>query len=287
MIFFHWLITIFFLSIVGITVLFANFLQMLSLLILPFHPHAFRKINRFIADSWFGILRWTIEVPLRIKVLTTGDTLPWQENAFVIANHQAMADIPILGCVAHPSGRKGDFKWFVKDPIKWVPGVGWGLLFLDCLFVKRNWTADKNKVIEIFKKIRTNNIPFWVISFLEGTRSTPQKILKSQAFAKKQNLPPLRHVLLPRTKGFEATLDGLGDKIQAIYDITIAYEGSAPSLLKFFFYPTKIYVHKRRYTTWPQENSARAAWALERFQEKDKLLDFFKNRGRFPNAGES
>lgn len=34
-----------------------------------------------------------------------------------------------------------------------------------------------------------------------------------------------QHVLYPRVKGFSAVLDGLGDMLTALYDVTIAYEG--------------------------------------------------------------
>lgn len=44
----------------------------------------------------------------------------------------------------------GDMKWMVKDIIKYVPGVGWGMLFLDCIFVKRDWTTDKESIRKTF-----------------------------------------------------------------------------------------------------------------------------------------
>jgi 1-acyl-sn-glycerol-3-phosphate acyltransferase len=264
--------------------LLANALQMLSLAFLPLSPALFRYLNRRISGGWFGLLRISFETLLRVEVRQTGTPLPWRENAFLIANHQAMADIPILVALAARSGRMGDLKWFVKDPLKWVPGIGWGMRFLDCLFVKRNWTADREMVERVFARIREKRIPFWIVSFLEGTRATPAKLARSQAFARKQGLPHLEYVMVPRTKGFEATLQGLHGANRAIYDATIAYEEAAPSLTRLFFGPVKrVHVHTRRYTEWPVTAEERARWITERFVEKDKLLAHFHAQGSFPD----
>jgi 1-acyl-sn-glycerol-3-phosphate acyltransferase len=216
--------------------------------------------------------------PVGVQVIRSGESLPKKENIFLISNHQAMADIPALLSVACECERQRDLKWFVKDPIKWVPGIGWGMLFMDCLFVKRNWMADKEKVTKTFSRLKRNKSPFWVISFAEGTRITPKKKKRSQEFAKKMNLPILENVMLPRTKGFEATLEGL-DTIEAIYDITIGYENSPPHLLELFFTPIeRMHVNVQRYpmSAIPSSNEGRSAWVIERFVEKDKKLANFK-----------
>ena len=43
-------------------------------------------------------------------------------------------------------------------------------------------------------------------------------------FAKAKGLPEPKHVLIPRTKGFVATVQGLRDDLlDAVYDVTIWY----------------------------------------------------------------
>jgi 1-acyl-sn-glycerol-3-phosphate acyltransferase len=230
-------------------------------------------------------LIYTLRYWLRVEIVQTGDPLPRKEDAFVIANHQSMSDIPVVLEIAWRARRVQDTKWFVKDPLKWVPGVGWGLLFLDCLFVKRNWTADRDKVTQTFARLRRNRYPFWVVSFLEGTRATPAKIARSQQYARKAGLPMLSRVLLPRTKGFEATLVGLEGLYRAVYDLTIGYEGSATSLPALFFTRVdRIHVHARRFPadSLPPDAKGRADWAVARFVEKDALLERFHKEGRFP-----
>jgi hypothetical protein len=138
-------------------------------------------------------------------------------------------------------------------------------------------------VLQTFQRIRSHETPFWVVSFLEGTRATAKKVERSQAFGRKQGLPHLTRVMLPRTKGFEATLEGLGQLNRAIYIATIAYEGKPPSLPQLFFGPVKrVHVHLRRYTSWPQEASAQSEWIIERYKEKDELLNRFYETGSFP-----
>jgi 1-acyl-sn-glycerol-3-phosphate acyltransferase len=274
------LLATFFFPLVAATLLLSNLLQTCTLVVAPVFPRLFRAANRRISSAWFFLLSWSIEVPLGVEIVLSGDAIPWRENAVVMANHQAMSDIPVLVAVAHRAGRKGDLKWFVKKQLKWVPGIGWGLQFLDCLFVRRNWTADKTSVLATFEKIRKHRSPFWVVSFLEGTRLTAAKLARSQAYGQKQGLPVLRHVMLPRTKGFQATLEGLGHQTQAVYDLTIVYEGAVPSLLGLFFGPLeRVHVHARRYTQWPRENVDQ--WVVERFREKDELLERFRRTGSF------
>lgn len=43
-------------------------------------------------------------------------------------------------------------------------------------------------------------------------------------------LPELDHCLYPRVKGFEATIRGAGGLLDAVYDVTLAYNGVAPTV---------------------------------------------------------
>jgi 1-acyl-sn-glycerol-3-phosphate acyltransferase len=261
-----------------------NLVQMLSLVAWPFSGKLFRAINRGVCATFFNGLNILMEKFAGVEVAITGDPLPYRENAFVIANHQAMADIPSIIALARRSGRAGDLKWFVKDPIKYVPGIGWGMLFLDCIYVKRNWMADKSRVLKTFESLRTHRTPFWLVSFLEGTRITPEKRARSQAFGERQKLPRLEHVMLPRTKGFEATMEGLGSHKQAVYDLTIGYEGRPPGLSALLLGGVRrIHVHARRYPVaeLPKENKERADWALARWVEKEERMARFYRDGHF------
>ncbi len=281
------LLCLLFLPLLFLSLLGLNLVQILSLFVFPFSVPVFRAVNRRAAAFWFSSLAFLLEKILRLEIIVTGDILPERENAFVIANHQSMADIPALVVLASRCRRTGDLKWFAKDIIKWVPGVGWGLLFLDCLFVKRNWNADKDKIIATFERLRANRSPFWILSFVEGTRLTLAKLKRSQDYAQSAGFPILQNVMHPRSKGFSATLEGLGPMADAIYDITIAYSGfpvgRVPGLKGLFFGPIQnIHVDARRFpiAELPQGSAERAQWLLERFIEKDRRLAKFQQTKR-------
>ena len=129
-------ITTFFLS---TTLLLTNAMQMASLVVLPFSPRLFRLINRNCAGNWWNLGRWWTEGFYGIRPEFRGDAIPPKENAIVVCNHQCMTDIVALWSLAWRKGRLGDMKFAVKEVLKYVPGIGWGMLFLDCLFLKRNW----------------------------------------------------------------------------------------------------------------------------------------------------
>ncbi len=267
--------------------LFMNVLQMLSLLLLPFSGTAFRFVNRQCARSWFNFLAFTLERIAGVRFEISGDPLPERENAFVISNHQSGCDIPALIVLASHYGRTGDLKWFVKDPIKWVPGVGWGMLFLDCIFVKRNWTADKDKILATFERLRKNKVPFWILSFVEGTRLTPAKLQRSQDYCRTAGLPVLSHLMTPRTRGFEATLEGLGSLTDAVYDITLAFEGypvgKVPGLRALFYGSMdKVHIHVKRIPAaqLPASREEKIRWVNDCFLEKDQRLARFRETGR-------
>lgn len=266
------------------TLLVCNGLQVLSLVVRPFSARGFRRVNRWIANTWWGACVLWARKCNGTRVVVTGDDLPDRENAIVVSNHQEMSDIPVLMDLALSKRRLGDMKWFVKNPVKYVPGVGWGMLFLDCLFVKRNWTRDRSSILATFDRLRRHATPHWVISFVEGTRARPTKLEASRAFALSRGMQPTRHVLIPRTKGFVATTEGLRGHAQAVYDMTIGYVDGVPSLWQWVQGRVRtVHVHVRRFAAedLPVDGEALSEWLLERFRVKDELLERFCRDGAF------
>lgn len=262
-----------------------NPIQMASVLLRPLSLPAFRAVNRWCARTIWGL--WVVmgERMNGIDVRVTGDRIPAQENGLVLANHQGMADVLALLCFAFRGGRLGDLKFFVKEPLKYVPGPGWGMQFLDCVFVKRDWAQDRDEIHRLFEKYKREQIPLYLVSFLEGTRRTPKKLLKSQEFARSRGLPIPEHTLVPRTRGFVATMNGLREHLDAVYDLTIAYPAFTPTLVDCFgARVAQLQLHVRRYSidALPKDDDALTAWVLARFQEKDALLAGREKEGTFP-----
>ncbi|XP_023319306.1 1-acyl-sn-glycerol-3-phosphate acyltransferase delta-like [Trichogramma pretiosum] len=65
-----------------------------------------------------------------------------------------------------------------------------------------------------------------LLLYAEGTRFTPEKVEASKKFAKEKGLPVLKHHLTPRTRGFTASIPHLRGKVDAIYDIQLAFKPS-------------------------------------------------------------
>ena len=264
-----------------------NLLQTSSLLLLPFSRRAFRALNRWCANTWWGWCVGTAKLLYGTRIDVSGDELPMREHVILLSNHQQMSDITFLFFLGRSKDRLGDLKWFVKDIIKYVPGVGWGMLFLDCIFVKRNWTADRTSIEQTFSRINQGHVPLWLMNFPEGTRISPRKLERSNDFASKKGLAPLKHLLIPRTRGFTASVEGLRGHLHAVYDVTIGYAEGVPSLWQYIKGYAKVaHMHVRRFTIeeLPEAEDALAHWLQERWQEKDRLLEHFYTHGEFPAA---
>lgn len=252
-----------------------NVVQMSSFVFWPFSKKLFRSVNCACARFWWGLCVVFQEKLYRIKLVFTGDDVPERENAFVISNHQAMTDILILFSLAVRKGRLGNLKFFVKDVLKYVPGLGWGMLFLDCLFLKRNWEQDQARIQETFGKFERENIPLWLISYVEGTRIRKKKWEKSQAYAKEKGLPVLENLLLPRTKGFVAVVKNLRGHLDAVYDLTITYPQGVPRLWQVVQgFVAEFHLHVRRFeiATLPTTDKELSNWLMDRYVEKDHFL---------------
>ena len=262
-----------------------NVSQTFSLVLVPFSRRAFRRFNRWCAGTWWG---WCVIASERFhgtRLEVTGEDLPADENVLVISNHQQMPDIVSLMALARSKDRLGDLKFFVKQAIKWFPGVGWGMQFLNCPFLRRDWTRDRETVQRTFATLVRERIPMWLVSFAEGTRSTPEKILESSRWAAERGVAATRHVLIPRTKGFVATVEGLGDHLHAVYDVTIGYVDGVPTIGQLILGSVeRVHLHVRRFPVadLPREAEELGQWLIDRFREKDNLLEQFYATGAFP-----
>jgi len=266
-----------------------NAMQTASLVLVPFSRRAFRRFNRWCASAWWGACVVLAERLNRTRIVVSGETVPPRENVLVIANHQQMTDITTIMAFARSKRRLGDLKFFVKHQLKWFPGIGWGMQFLNCPFVRRDWTADRQRIRRTFDTLVSERIPMWMVSFVEGTRVTPEKLAESREWARERGLDLYEHVLIPRSKGFAASVKGLGDHVTAVYDLTIGYVDGVPSLWQYIGGAVRrVHLHVRRFSLSevPLTDDEIRQWLLDRFAEKDRLLDHFYATGAFPTEAE-
>ncbi|MEE6476640.1 hypothetical protein FKM82_011154 [Ascaphus truei] len=166
------------------------------------------------------------------------------------------------------------------------------------------YTVYQSMVLFFFQHY--TGVQMYLVVFPEGTRYNPEipkVITDSQAFSMKEGLPVLKHVLTPRVKATHVAIDAMQDYLDAVYDITVAYEGTtdqagqrkeAPSMTEFLCKECPrihIFVERVDLRDIPKEQIFMRRWLHERFENKDKLLTEFyeaadpERRNMFPGNG--
>jgi len=254
---------------------------------------SYRRFSNVLADILWGLMIRHVEFFGGWNHVYSGDVIPRDENVFVISNHKTWLDWLTLMSFAARKNRLGAFKMFAKQSIALVPGIGWGMWLMNMVFLSRDWNSDSKRIMKTFESLRNSKVPFWIGSHLEGTRFSEKKHTESQEFAKAQGRRCLQHCLLPRTKGFLATVEGLRPSLGAIYDVTLVYDHQRmrpPSFSSLLFsrwvgQPVDVHLHVRRFpiTTIPAEPKLLEEWVFKVWEEKDELLDHFFKHDAFPS----
>lgn len=186
-----------------------------------------------IAGLWISINNWNIQVTNSIRWDVAGlDSLEKNQWYMVVANHQSWVDILVLQKIFH---RKIPFlKFFLKKELIWVPFLGLAWWALDFPFMKR-YSSEflkknphlKGKDLEITRKAceKFKHIPVSVMNFAEGTRFTPEKHHRQQS--------PYRYLLKPKAGGIAFVMAAMGDQMNRILNVTIAYPNGAKSFWDF------------------------------------------------------
>ena len=220
----------------------------------------------------------------RMDIVFSGDKTLAASKAILIANHQSMVDIPALLCLGLAKKTLGGFKWCVKDAMRYVPGVGWGMVLLRMPFLSRNWNRDRKRMQRVFSALLEDKMPYWLLLFVEGTRFSPKKLKRSQNYSRESRRPILRHLLGPRVKGFVASFQTLEPSIDAVYDVTIGFSRKQPNLVDLFYGRVRaIHLHVRRFSpsALPLEEQSLSDWIWNVYREKDELLEYFYRHGHF------
>jgi 1-acyl-sn-glycerol-3-phosphate acyltransferase len=203
--------------------------------LLPFKPVrlAVDPVLLFIAESWIACnsawMGLTQRTAWDVQGIEGLDPHSWY---LVNSNHQSWVDILVL---QHLLNRRIPLlKFFIKQQLIWVPVMGLAWWALDFPFMRRHSEEflkkrpemrglDQETTRKACEKFAL--IPTSVMNFLEGTRFTPAKHAKQQS--------PYRYLLKPKAGGMALALNAMGDKFQAILDVTIVYPDGAPTFDHF------------------------------------------------------
>nr|XP_013808681.1 PREDICTED: 1-acyl-sn-glycerol-3-phosphate acyltransferase epsilon [Apteryx mantelli mantelli] len=239
-------------------------------------------------------------------VIIYGDLPKNKENVIYLSNHQCTVDWIIADMLAIRQNALGHVRYVLKDGLKWLPLYGWYFSQHGGVYVKRSAKFNEKEMREKLRAQVKTETPMYLVIFPEGTRYNPEipkVIADSQSFAEKEGLSVLKHVLTPRVKATHVAIDTMKDYLDAVYDVTVAYEGTvdhkgqrklAPSMTEFLCKEcprVHIFIDRIELKDIPEEQMYMRRWLHERFEIKDKLLiEFYdakdsKRRNKFPGKG--
>jgi 1-acyl-sn-glycerol-3-phosphate acyltransferase len=192
-------------------------------------PRSRARTRVILMLAWLGT-RWAagndrifdLTLPTRWTISGIGDEVNPGGHYLIISNHVSWVDIFALFRAFH--GRAAFIRFFLKSQLFWAPIVGQACWALEFPFMRR-YTPEylerhpekRGADLATTRKAcqRYRNFPVAILNFLEGTRFTHAKRDEQQS--------PYRHLLRPRIGGISFVLAALGDQLDAIYDVTLAY----------------------------------------------------------------
>ncbi len=209
----------------------------LSLLkrLLPFKPalRLLSRVNDGLAQNWVGCNKLFSDALLPTRFDVRGvEQLDVKAQYLICSNHQTWNDIHVLQKTFY--GKAPFFKFFLKQQLIWVPVLGLAWWGLDFPFMRRYTQAEiaknpalRGKDVETTRKTceKYAGMPVAIFNFLEGTRFTQAK--------HDQQGSPYQHLLKPKAGGFIFTLAAMGERLNALLDVTIVYPEGAKTFGQF------------------------------------------------------
>ncbi|MCJ1249316.1 hypothetical protein MMC30_006539 [Trapelia coarctata] len=260
----------------------------------------------------FGLLTMTVTqcwAPTVVRVSgdksVRGQLLPlvgggllcdFPERMVMMANHQIYTDWLYLWWIAYTNGMHGRIYIVLKESLRRIPVIGWGMQLSQFIFLKRKWENDKPHLAAHLQKLNKPTDPMWLVLFPEGTNLASCTRQKSAEWAAKQGINDMRNLLLPRYTGLQFCLQQLHKSVDYVYDCTIAYEGVSRgqyaqdifTIQSAYFQskpPKSVNMYWRRFAVSSiplNDPKAFELWLRARWMEKDALIDMYLRTGRFP-----
>ncbi len=184
---------------------------------------------------WTGHNRWMIKT-----LGVTRPTITWHQQAemsldnwyMVVCNHQSWTDILLLQSYLY--GVIPPLKFFTKEQLIWIPGVGLAMYVLGFPYVKRVTKAQIKANPKLRNADRENtaaacegfkNHPTSILNFVEGTRRTEEK--------QNRQGREFQYLLRPKIGGMDYVLEGMDGYLHKLLDVTIVYPDGVPSFWAF------------------------------------------------------
>lgn len=251
------------------------------------------ETNINITNSWLSVNNWLIDhvLPETQWDITVDENLDlnMQGRYLMTCNHQSWVDTTVnqyFGLTRMPLTR-----FFTKWELIFIPFVGQAFKILGFPMMKRHTkeqiaknpelkTRDMEEARKACEQLLSQ--PFTLLNYLEGTRFTPEKHAQQQS--------PFTNLLKPKAGGLALALSILGDKIDALVDMTIVYPDGAPGYGEFWLGEVpRIAVNMRKieipewvlggnYEDDAEYRERFQSWVDDLWTEKDQLISTIKQK---------
>lgn len=218
------------------------------------------------------------------------------DRAIVIGNHQLYNDWMHIWWAAYTSRVHGGIFIILKDSLKHIPILGWGMQFFKFIFLTRKWSTDQEILTQGVGSLATTwkDFPAWLVIFPEGTTLSKNGVKKTKDYAEKAGKSVIpKNTLLPRSRGLRFCIEQLQGTVEYLYDATIYYSGIPKgeygeeyyTLKRVYLeglYPKDVSIYWRRFKIADipyQDEEAFDKWLEARWFEKDELLSKLQTQG--------
>src|SRR5277367_2640315 len=114
---------------------------------IAFTKQSFGLLTTTMTQFWAPtVMRISGDRSMRGQLMKTVDgnlLCNFPHRLVLIANHQIYTDWLYLWWIAYTNGIHGRLYIVLKESLKRIPVLGWGMQFSQFIFMKRNWEGDK------------------------------------------------------------------------------------------------------------------------------------------------
>jgi 1-acyl-sn-glycerol-3-phosphate acyltransferase len=186
------------------------------------------------AEQWVGVNDriFDLMLPTRWDISGVPEDLRPDGRYLIISNHVSWVDIFAVFRAFHH--RAPFIRFFLKRRLIAFPIVGLACWALEFPFMRR-YSADylirhpekRGRDLETTRRAcqRYRHVPVAILTFLEGTRYSEEKRIEHDS--------PYRHLLPPRAGAIAFVLASIGDQLDAMIDVTLAYPGGDVTMWQF------------------------------------------------------
>jgi lysocardiolipin and lysophospholipid acyltransferase len=166
----------------------------------------------------------------------------------------------------------------------WI--LGWAMQNAMYIFLKRRWEHDEGYLREVLGYFKEISYPLQLLLFPEGTNLDSVTKVKSDGFARKNNLPCYEYVLHPRVRGFTFCMENLRNgRLDAVHDITVGYDVNhsfweIDLILGNFPREMHFYIERHPTETLPEDEKELEKWCTKKWEEKEERLKNFYTIGQ-------